>query len=117
MAHPKESATFIKYMGDPAAVTFWDVRENNMPPVKSVALSSDFAKQVPGMHAFLDMLRLSATENRMTGPIVHPVIDEFNAMKGTTVNNILNGKVSAQQGLQQLDALTKAAMSKYPSKT
>lgn len=114
--HQQESASFIKYMGDPAAVTAWDARENNMPPLKSVALSADFAKQVPGMHAFLDMLKLSATTNHITGPIVHPVIDEFNTMKGKTVNDILDGKVSAGQGLQQLDALTKAAMSKYTSK-
>ena len=114
--HAPESASFIKYMGDPAAVTAWDARENNMPPVISVATSSDFAKQVPGMHTFLDMLKLSATTNHITGPIVHPVIDEFNTLKGKTVSDILDGKVSAQQGLQQLDTLTKAAMSKYPSK-
>jgi ABC-type glycerol-3-phosphate transport system substrate-binding protein len=116
VAHPKESATFIKYMGDPAAVTAWDVRENNMPPVKSVALSADFAKQVPGMHAFLDMLKLSATENHITGPVVHPVVNEFNTMKSATVKDILDGKYPAQQGLQQLDALVKAAMNKYNSK-
>jgi multiple sugar transport system substrate-binding protein len=115
--HQQESASFIKYMGDPAAVTAWDARENNMPPLKSVALSADFAKQVPGMHAFLQMLQLSATDNHITGPIVHPVIDEFNDLKGKTVNDILDGKVTAAQGLQQLDSLTKAAMSKYTSKT
>ncbi len=111
--HVKESITFLKYMGSGQQVLEWNVRENNLPAVKSVALSPDFAKQVPDMHAFLDMLKLSADQNHMTGPITHPAVNEFKTMRDKVVNDILDGKYPAAQGLQQLDQQFKPVLDKY----
>ncbi|MFI5268934.1 MAG: extracellular solute-binding protein, partial [Chloroflexota bacterium] len=111
--HPQESVVFIKSLGGPAAVLEWNVKENNLPPVQSVALSADFAKQVPLMHTWLDMLKLSSTENHLVGPIAHPAVQQFGTIKGPILNDILDGKTGAREGLQQLDQLLKPVLAKY----
>ena len=111
--HPQESVVFIKSMGGPAAVLEGNVKENNLPPVQSVALSADFAKQVPLMQTWLDMLKLSSTENHLVGPITHPSVQEFGKIKGPILNDILDGKTGAREGLQQLDQLLKPVLAKY----
>lgn len=111
--HPQESVTFIKWMGGPAAVLEWNVKENNLPPVQSVALSAEFAKQVPLMQTWLDMLKLSSTDNHLVGPIAHPAVQQFGTIKGPILNDILDGKTGAREGLQQLDTLLKPVLAKY----
>jgi ABC-type glycerol-3-phosphate transport system substrate-binding protein len=111
--HPQQSVDFIKYMGGPAAVLEWNVKENNLPPVKSVALDPAFAKQVPLMQTWLDMVKLSSTENHLVGPIAHPAVQEFGTLKGPILNNILDGKIGAREGLQQLEQQMQPVLAKY----
>lgn len=111
--HPQQSVEFIKNMGGPAAVLEWNVKENNLPPVKSVALDPAFATQVPLMQTWLDMLKLSSTENHLVGPIAHPAVQQFGTLKGPILNNILDGKVGAREGLQQLEQQMQPVLAKY----
>lgn len=111
--HPQQSVEFIKAMGGPAAVLEWNVKENNLPPVKSVALDAGFAKQVPLMQTWLDMLKQSSTENHLVGPITQPAVQEFGTLKGPILNSILDGKIGAREGLQQLEQQMQPVLAKY----
>ena len=113
VAHARESILFLKYMGGPDAVLEWNVKENNLPPVKSVAFDPNFAKQVPLMQPWLDMLKLSEQDNHLVGPITHPSVQDFNKLKSPIVANILDGKIGAREGLQQLQQQFQPVLDKY----
>ncbi|HEV7215746.1 MAG TPA: extracellular solute-binding protein [Chloroflexota bacterium] len=114
IAHPEQSITFVKWMGGPAATLEWCGGANNVPPVKAAALGADFAQQAPLMKVWLDAIALSKDENHLVGAITHPAFQEFSKLSGPIQNDILDGKVSADAGLQQLQQLMQPVLAKYP---
>jgi multiple sugar transport system substrate-binding protein len=113
VAHPEQSITFLKWMGGPAATLEWCVGANNVPPVKSVALGADFAKQAPLMKVWLDAIALSKDENHLVGAITHPAYQDFSKLQGPIQNDIIDGKVGADAGLKQLEQLMQPVLAKY----
>ena len=113
IAHPEQSVTVAKWMGGPEATMEWCVGANNIPPVKSVALGPEFAQKAPLMKVWLDTIALSKDENHLVGAITHPAVQEFSKLQGPIQNDILDGKISADVGLQQLQQLMQPVLAKY----
>lgn len=107
--HVAESVNFIKWMGGAKAVLQWNVEENNVPPVQSVAFSPDFAKQVPLMTKWIDMLK----ENHMVPPVISPVVDYFNDQLTFATQQVIYKKSSPKDALTQLDQKVKAQLAQY----
>jgi multiple sugar transport system substrate-binding protein len=113
IAHPEQSVTLVKWMGGPDATLEWCVGANNVSPVKAVALGPQFVQQAPLMKVWLDAIALSKDENHLVGAITHPAYQEFSNLQGPIQNDILDGKVSADAGLQQLQQLMQPVLAKY----
>jgi len=113
VAHSEQSVTVTKWMGGPDATLEWCVGANNIPPVKAVALGPDFVKQAPLMKVWLDQFALSKDENHLVGAITHPAFAEFSKLQGPIQSDILDGKVSADAGLKQLQQLMQPVLAKY----
>lgn len=96
--HPDESMDFLSYMGGPKAVLQWNVEENNVPPVKAVALSDDFAKQVPLMKTWIDMLK----EDKLVPPATSPISSYFSDQLTTARDEVIYGKKSSKDALTDL---------------
>ena len=107
--HIAESVTFIKWMGGPDPVRQWNVEENNIPPVISVANSPDFVKQVPLMTPWLDLLK----QDHMVPPVISPVVDYFNDQLTQATQQVIYHKASAKDALTQLDQKVQAQLQQY----
>jgi ABC-type glycerol-3-phosphate transport system substrate-binding protein len=114
VAHPQQSVTLAKWMGGPEATMEWCVQTGGIPPITAVALGQDFAKQAPFMKAWLDIVALSKDQNHLVGAITHPAFQEFNKLQGPIWDDTLNGKISADAGLKQLEQVMQPVLAKYP---
>ncbi len=96
--NPDASMDFLAWMGGPKAVLQWNVQENNVPPVKAVAFSDDFVKQVPLMKTWIDMLK----ENKMIPPATSPIASYFFDQLTTARDEVIYGQKSAKDALTEL---------------
>ncbi len=109
--HVPQSVNFIKWMAGPEAVLQWNVEENNVPPVISVATSPDFIKQVPLMTKWIDLLK----ENKMFPPVISPVVDYFNDQLTQATQQVIYKKASPKDALTQLDQKVQGQLQQYLS--
>ena len=65
------------------------------------------------MKVWLDAIALSKDENHLVGAITHPAYQEFSKLQGPIQNDIIDGKVSADAGLHQLEQLMQPVLAKY----
>jgi multiple sugar transport system substrate-binding protein len=96
--HPREGATVMKWFGGPEMVWDWNVRENNLPPVKSVVNDPKFREAVPLMGKWIELLKI----DKLKPVITSPLIDYFNGKRGEWAAKAIGGEVSPQQALDQL---------------
>jgi multiple sugar transport system substrate-binding protein len=107
--HEQQSVNFIKWMSGPGPVLQWNVQENNVPPVKAVALSDSFAKQVPLMAKWIDELKL----NLLIPPVISPVVDYFNDQLTTAIQEAIYHRMTPKAALTQLDQKVKQQLQEY----
>ncbi|MBI3974343.1 MAG: extracellular solute-binding protein [Chloroflexi bacterium] len=96
--HPKEAVAVMKYFAGDEMVWDWNVRENNLPPVKSVAFDAKFREAVPLMAKWLDMLKV----DKMKPVVASPLVSYFNSKRGEWATKVIKGEVSPQQALDEL---------------
>ena len=99
--HPEQALEFLTWMASPFAVNYWCTVEGNLPPSPSDAFGSAFWNQAPKLRPWIDALRSAHTIASV------PAISTFNFLYNTltTVSQeILYGKVSPSQGLNQLQS-------------
>ena len=68
------------------------------------------------MKVRLDQIAFSKDEKRLVGAITHPAYQDFSKLQGpiqNDINDIIDGKVSADVGLQQLEQLMQPVLAKY----
>lgn len=96
--HPREAVIVMKYYGGPDMVWDWNVRENNLPPVKSVANDPKFREAVSLMSKWLDMLKV----DKMRPVNATPLVAYFNQKRSEWVTKAITGEVAPQQALDEL---------------
>jgi multiple sugar transport system substrate-binding protein len=96
--HPREAVQVMKWFAGPEMVLDWNVRANNLPPVKSVANDPKFREAVPLMSRWLDMIKI----DQMKPPIASPLVDYFNSKRGEWATKAIKGEVAPQQALDEL---------------
>jgi len=96
--HPKEAAQVMKYFGSAEMVYDWNVRENNLPPVKALASDAKFRQAVPMMAKWLDMLKI----DKMKPVIAHPLVNYFGSKRTEWASKAITGEISPQQALDEL---------------
>ena len=96
--HPKEAAAVMKWFAGPEMVWDWNVRENNLPPVKSVVNDPKFREAAPLMGKWLDMLKI----DKMKPVIASPLNSYFGSKRGEWATKAIKGEVSPQQALDEL---------------
>ncbi len=96
--HPKEGVAVMKFFAGADMVWDWNVRENNLPPVKSVANDPKFKDAVPLMAKWIDMLKI----DKMKPALTTPLVDYFGTKRSEWGVKALKGEVSAQQALDEL---------------
>ncbi|MCL4545962.1 MAG: extracellular solute-binding protein [Chloroflexi bacterium] len=107
--HEEQSVVFIKWMGGPEAVLQWNVEENNNPPVKSVALSPAFAKKVPLMVKWIDLLKL----NLLTPPVISPIINYFSDQLTFATQQVIYHKATPKEALTQLNQKAQVQLKQF----
>jgi sn-glycerol 3-phosphate transport system substrate-binding protein len=96
--HPKEAVQVMKWFAGPEMVYDWNVRENNLPPVKSVVNDPKFREAVPLMAKWLDMLKV----DKMKPANAHPLVDYFSGKRTGWATKAIKGEVAPQQALDEL---------------
>jgi ABC-type glycerol-3-phosphate transport system substrate-binding protein len=96
--HPKEAVAVMKWFGGPEMVWDWNVRENNLPPVKSVVNDPKFKEAVPLMAKWLEMLKI----DKMKPVLATPLNDYFNTKRTEWATKAIRGEVAPQQALDEL---------------
>jgi multiple sugar transport system substrate-binding protein len=96
--HAREAAQVLKHFAGPEMVWDWNVRENNLPPVKSVANDPRFREAVPLMAKWLDMLKI----DKMRPVVASPLVAYFNAKRAEWAIKAIKGEVAPQQALDEL---------------
>src|SRR5581483_2308753 len=96
--HPREAVIVMKHYGGPDMVWDWNVRENNLPPVKSVANDPKFREAVSLMSKWLDMLKV----DKMRPVNATPLVAYFNQKRSEWVTKAITGEVAPQQALNEL---------------
>ena len=96
--HPREAAQVMKYFGGPEQVYDWNVRENNLPPVKALASDPKFREAVPLMAKWLDMLKI----DKMKPVIAHPLVSYFGGKRSEYASKAISGELAPQQALDEL---------------
>jgi len=96
--HPKEAVTVMKFFASAENVWDWNVRENNLPPVKAVANDPKFREAVPMMAKWLDMIKI----DKMRPVLATPLVDYFNTSRSGWATKAIKGEVSPQQALDEL---------------
>jgi multiple sugar transport system substrate-binding protein len=93
--HPKEAVVVMKWFAGPEMVWDWCVRENNLPPVKSVAFDPKFREAVPLMGKWLEMLKI----DKMKPVVASPLVAYFNSKRSEWGLRAIRGEVAPQQAL------------------
>jgi len=96
--HPKEAATVMKFFGSSEMVYDWNVRENNLPPVKALASDTKFRQAVPLMAKWLVMLKI----DKMKPVIAHPLVSYFGSKRTEWASKAITGELAPQQALDEL---------------
>jgi multiple sugar transport system substrate-binding protein len=96
--HPREAAAAMRHFAGPEMVWDWNVRENNLPPVKAVATDPKFREAVPLMGPWLDMLKV----DKMKPVVASPLIAAFTTRRTEWGTRALKGETSPQQALDEL---------------
>jgi multiple sugar transport system substrate-binding protein len=96
--HPAEAAVALRYYAGPEMVWDWNVRENNLPPVKAVANDPKFREAVPMMGTWLDMLKV----DKMKPVVASPLVAYFTTKRNEWGVRALKGESSPQQALDEL---------------
>lgn len=109
--NPSASMDFMTFMGGPEAVLKWNVEENNIPPVKAVALSDDFAKATPLMKPWIELLK----QDKMGPAITSPLAPFFFDHLSTAVQEVLYGKKDSKQSLTDLTQVMDEEAAKFKS--
>jgi len=96
--HQDLGVDFMSYMGGNAAVLQWNVEENNVPPVQSVAFDPNFTSKVPLMKDWIDVLK----QNMMVPPATSPIDPFFEDNLSTARDSIIYGKMTPKAALDDL---------------
>ena len=88
----------MKYFGGAEQVYDWNVRENNLPPVKALASDAKFRESVPLMTKWLDMLKI----DKMKPVIAHPLVAYFGSKRSEWAAKAITGELAPQQALDEL---------------
>ena len=108
-ANPDASMDFLSWMAGPQAVLQWNVGVNNIPPVKSVALGDDFAKQVPLMKTWIDLLK----EDHMVPAATSPITAFFTDALSNARDEIIYGKMSPKDALADLQGKVDSELQQF----
>jgi multiple sugar transport system substrate-binding protein len=107
-----ESVNFLVYMGGPESVYQWNVQEQNLPPVQSVAYDPKFADATKNMmKPWIDLLK----ENKMASAITHPLAPFFFDQLDTAVQEVVYGKKKSSQALNDLKSTVDKELAKFTS--
>lgn len=108
-AHPREAAIFMVYMGSYNAVKEWDIRDSNIPPLKSVAFSAEFKQKLPEIGPWLDTLKM----DKMIPPIPSPLFPLFDTEMSAATDAVTFFKKTPAQALADVEAKVTTAVQQF----
>jgi len=109
--NPQQSLDFMAFMGGPEAILKWNVQENNIPPVRSVALSDEFAKATPLQKLWIDLLK----QDKMAAPVTSPLGPFFRDQLANQVQEVIYGRKTSKQALTDLNDTVNKEAAKFKS--
>jgi ABC-type glycerol-3-phosphate transport system substrate-binding protein len=104
-----ESMDFLSYMAGPDAVLRWNVEENNLPPVKSVAFDDKFISATPLQKIWIDLLK----QDKMAPAVTSPLAPQFADEQATAVQEVIYGKKTSKQALTDLNQKLDKMMAQF----
>jgi ABC-type glycerol-3-phosphate transport system substrate-binding protein len=108
-AHPREAAIFMVYMGSYNSVKEWNIRDSNIPPLKSVAFSAEYSQKLPEIGPWLSTLRLG----KMIPAVPSPLFPLFDTEMGSAIDEVTFFRKTPAQALAHVEAKVTTAVQQF----
>jgi hypothetical protein len=97
------------YMGSYNSVKEWNIRDSNIPPLKSVAFSTEYKQKLPEIGPWLDTLRL----DKMIPPVPSPLFPLFDTEMNSAIDEVTFFRKTPAQALAAVEAKVATAVQQF----